>query len=146
MHQRITLVGNLGNDPEMRYLPDGRPVTNFSMATNSKWNNKQTGEPGQETVWWRISVFGPQAEACNQYLNKGRQVLVEGRMRPDPGTGNPRIWTRQDGTPAASYEVTGFNVRFLSGRDDNDAAPQQRGYVEKQGQAHEPDEAEGIPF
>ncbi len=140
MLQRITLVGNLGNDPEMRYLPDGRPVTSFSMATNRRWTNRQTGEPGEETVWWRISVFGPQAEACNQYLSKGRQVLVEGRMRPDPDTGNPRIWTRQDGTPAASYDLIAQTVQFLGGRQEGQAVdqPSAPGAAEV--------DADGIPF
>ncbi len=122
MYQRIVLVGNLGNDPEMRYLPDGRPVTGFSLATNRRWSDRQTGESREETVWWRVSVFGNQAEACNQYLSKGRQVLVEGRMRPDPTTGGPRIWTRQDGTPGASYEITAESVRFLGGRQEVDVA------------------------
>ena len=95
MLQRITLVGNLGADPEMRYLPDGKPVTSFSMATNRKWTNQQTGEPGEETVWWRVSIFGPQAEACNQYLSKGRQVLVEGRVRPDPSSSPSKAETHE---------------------------------------------------
>lgn len=140
MYQRITLVGNLGNDPEMRYLPDGKPVTNFSMATNRKWTNQQTGEPGEETVWWRVSIFGPQAEACNQYLSKGRQVLVEGRMRPDPGTGGPKIWNRQDGTPAASFELTAQTVQFLGGRQEEQEVehPSAPGAAEV--------DAEGIPF
>ena len=140
MYQRITLVGNLGGDPEMLYLPDGKPVTNFSMATTRKWTNQQTGEPADETVWWRVSIFGPQAEACNQYLSKGRQVLVEGRMRPDPGTGGPRIWTRQDGTPAASFELTAQTVRFLGGRQDGQEVdhPSAPGAAEV--------DAEGIPF
>jgi single-strand DNA-binding protein len=120
MYQRIVLVGNLGNDPEMRYLPDGTPVTNLSLATNRRWSDRQTGESREETIWWRVSVFGNQAEACNQYLSKGRQVLVEGQMRPDPSTGGPRIWTRQDGTPGASYEVRALTVRFLGGRQEVD--------------------------
>jgi len=140
MYQRITLVGNLGRDPEMRYLPDGRPVTSFSMATNRRWNDRQTGERKEETVWWRISVFGPQAEACNQYLQKGSQALVEGRMRPDPSTGSPRIWQRQDGTHGASYEMTAFTVRFLGSRGEGSVG----------GQASAPDSAEvdadGVPF
>jgi single-strand DNA-binding protein len=119
MYQRIILVGNLGGDPEMRYLPDGQAVTNFSIATSRRWNDRASGEQKEETVWWRISVFGAQAEACNQYLGKGRQVLVEGRMRPDPNTGGPRIWQRQDGTHGASYEMTAFQVKFLGSRQDS---------------------------
>jgi single-strand DNA-binding protein len=115
MYQKIIIVGNLGRDPEMRYTPQGTPVTNLSVATNRRWTNAD-GTPGEETIWFRVSVWGKQAEACNQYLSKGRQVLVEGRLRPDPNTGGPRIWTRQDGTPGASFEITALNVRFLGGR------------------------------
>ena len=118
MHQKMILVGHLGNDPEMRYMPDGKAVTNFSMATNRRWTDRQSGESQEETTWFRVSVWGRQAEAVNQYLTRGRAVLVEGRLRPDPDTGNPRLWTRQDGSVGASYEVTAEVVRFLSGRDE----------------------------
>ncbi|MBN1317714.1 MAG: single-stranded DNA-binding protein [Anaerolineales bacterium] len=140
MYQRIVLVGNLGGDPEMRYLPDGQAVTNFSIATNRKWNDRASGEQREETIWWRISVFGAQAETCNQYLSKGRQVLVEGRMRPDPNTGGPRIWQRQDGTYGASYEMTAFTVRFLGGRQEGGL-----GDYPSAPDAAEVD-ADGIPF
>ncbi len=112
MYQTIVIVGNLGKDPEMRYLPNGTAVTSFNIATSHKY----TGSDGQlveETTWFRISVFGKQAESCNQYLKKGRPVLVEGRLKGDPATGGPRIWTRQDGTPGASFEITASIVRFL---------------------------------
>ncbi len=125
MFQRVILVGRLGADPEMRYLPSGDPVTNFRIATNERWTD-QNGQQQERTIWWRISVFGWQAEACNQYLSKGGQVLVEGRMDPDPQTGGPRIWTRQDGTPAASYEVRAINVRFLGSRAEGVAGPSVR--------------------
>jgi single-strand DNA-binding protein len=117
MYQRIIVVGNLGGDPEMRYLPDGTAVTNFSVATSRRWNDQRTGQPVEETTWFRVSVFGRQAESANQYLNKGRQVLVEGRMQPDAQTGGPRLWTGQDGTVRASYELRAFTVQFLGGRD-----------------------------
>lgn len=139
MYQRIVLVGNLGRDPEMRYMPDGRPVTSFSLATNRRWNDRQSGEQREETIWWRVSVFGPQAEACNQYLSKGRQALVEGRMRPDPSTGGPRLWTGSDGVTRASYEITADSVQFIGGRAEGAA-----------GSYDEPDagdvEADDIPF
>jgi single-strand DNA-binding protein len=121
MYQKIIIVGNLGRDPEMRYTPQGTPVTNLSVATNRKWTSAD-GTPGEETIWFRVSVWGKQAETCNQYLSKGRQVLVEGRLRPDPATGGPRIWTRQDGTSGASFEITALNVRFLGGRAEVAAA------------------------
>jgi len=115
-YQKIILVGNLGRDPEMRYLPSGTPVTNFSVATNRAYTNGD-GEQVKETVWFRVSAWGKQAEVTNQYLRKGSRVLVEGRLIPDPATGGPRIWTRQDGTPAASFEVHAQTVRFLSSRE-----------------------------
>lgn len=121
MYQSLTIVGNLGKDPEMRYLPDGRPVTEMSVATNRVYND-QNGQQVKETTWFRVSVFGKQAEACAQYLTKGRQVLVEGRLRPDKETGAPRLWQRQDGTYGASFEVIASTVRFLGGRGEGGAA------------------------
>ncbi len=116
MFHTVILVGNLGRDPEMRYTPSGQAVTNLNVATNRKYTNSN-GESVEETVWFRVAVWGRQAEACHQYLRKGRQVLVEGRLQSDEN-GNPRIWNRQDGTPAASFEVNAQTVRFLGGRDD----------------------------
>lgn len=112
MYQKLIIVGNLGRDPEMRYTQSGTPVTNFSVATNRRWTN-QDGSPGEETIWFRVSVWRRQAETCNEYLEKGSRVLVEGRLNPDPETGGPRIWTDRDGNPRASFEMTGLNVRFL---------------------------------
>jgi single-strand DNA-binding protein len=114
MYQRITLVGNLGRDPELRYLQDGTPVTNLSVATNNAYTNKQ-GEQVKETTWFRVSVFGKQAESCSQYLTKGRSVLVEGRLKSDAATGGPKMWTGNDGTMRASYDVTATTVRFIGG-------------------------------
>jgi len=113
MYQKITIVGNVGRDPEMRYLPDGTAVTNLSVATNRKWTDKATGEPKEETTWFRVAVYRTQAEVVNQYVSKGRQVLVEGRLNPDATTGGPRLFTRQDGSVGSSYEVIADTVRFL---------------------------------
>jgi single-strand DNA-binding protein len=118
MYQKITIVGNLGRDPEMRYMPDGTAVTSFSIATGRRWTDKATGQPVDETTWFRVSVWGRQAETANQYLSKGKKVLVEGRIKPDPSTGSPRIWTRQDGTVGSSYEITANNIVFLSSRGE----------------------------
>jgi single-strand DNA-binding protein len=121
MYQSTTIVGNLGKDPEMRYIPSGTPVTSMNVATSRKY----TGSDGQvvkETIWFRVSVFGKQAEACAQYLKKGSQVLVEGRLTPDKATGGPRTYTRQDGTVGASFEIAANTVRFLSSREGG-AAP-----------------------
>lgn len=120
MYQKLIFVGNLGRDPEMRYTPSGQAVTNFSVAVNRRY----TGSDGQrvdETAWFRVSAWGRQAETCNQYLRRGSKVLIEGRVTPDQATGGPRIWNRQDGTPAASFEVTAQSVQFLSTRAEDDA-------------------------
>ena len=139
MYQKLIIVGNLGRDPEMRYTQNGTPVTSFSVATNRRWTN-QDGSPGEETIWFRVSAWRRLAETCNEYLEKGRQVLVEGRLNPDPETGGPRIWTDRDGNPRASFEMTALNVKFL-GR----AAPATGGGAADmpEGPAEEEDE---IPF
>ncbi|MGB8648751.1 MAG: single-stranded DNA-binding protein [Anaerolineae bacterium] len=118
MYQLLVLVGNLGRDPEMRYTPTGTPVTTFSIATSRKWTDA-SGQPKEETAWFRVSVFGKQAEICNQYLAKGRKVLVEGSLIVDDKTGGPRVYTRKDGTAAASFEVRASTVRFLSPKGEN---------------------------
>jgi single-strand DNA-binding protein len=120
MFQKVILVGNLGRDPEMRYTPSGTPVTNMSVATNRKYTNS-AGTAVEETVWFRVAVWGKAAEACSRFLSKGRQVLVEGRLTADP-SGNPRIWNRQDGTPGASFEINAQTVRFLGARPGNGEA------------------------
>jgi len=115
MFHTIIIVGNLGGDPEMRYTPSGQTVTSFSVATNRRYT-ASNGEAVKETIWFRVSVWGKQAETCNTYLKKGSKALIEGRLNPDKETGGPRTFTRQDGTLGASYEVTAFTVDFLSAR------------------------------
>jgi single-strand DNA-binding protein len=142
MYHKVIIVGNLGRDPEMRYTPTGRPVTNFSVATNRRWTNED-GSPSEETTWFRVSAWGKLGEVCNQYLSKGRQVFIEGTLRPDSETGGPRIWTGNDGQSRASFEIVAQTVKFLGGRgeqadyrpptDDTDEPPGLR-------------EAEDIPF
>ncbi len=108
MDQRITIVGNLGGEPEQRFTPKGDAVTNFSVAVN---------EGKEYPVWFRISVWGKPADACAKYLHKGSLVLVEGRLQYDE-SGSPRTWARKDGTTAASFEVSASSVRFLPGKGD----------------------------
>ena len=142
MYHTIIIVGNLGRDPEMRYTPSGQAVTNFSVATNRKYTNSD-GQSVEETIWFRISAWGKQAEVCNQYLRKGSKVLVEGRMVADSSTGGPRIWNRQDGTPAASFEVSASTVRFLSSRVEDEGTVQADEFTTDR-QVSETDEE--IPF
>lgn len=113
MYQRIVLVGNLGRDPEMRYTPNGSAVTSFPVATSRRYTDAG-GQVHDETAWFRVSVWGKQAEICNQYLAKGRKVLVEGELVVDEKTGGPRVYQRKDGTAGASFEVRGTTVRFLT--------------------------------
>jgi len=120
MYHTIILVGNVGKDPEMRYIPSGQAVTSFSVATNRQYTNN-SGESVKETVWFRVSAWGKLAETCHAYVKKGSKVLVEGRLTPDPATGGPRTWKGQDGEAHASYELTASTVRFLSTRNEQDA-------------------------
>ena len=110
--QKLMIVGNLGRDPEMRYLADGKAVTNFSIASNRQYTSN--GERVKETTWFRITVWGRQAETCNEYLRSGSQVLIEGRLTPDKETGSPRVYQRNDGGYGSSYEVTADRVIFLT--------------------------------
>ena len=119
MYQSLTIVGNLGKDPEMRYTPSGQPVTSFSVATSRQYTDNN-GQQIKETTWFRVTAWGKQAEVCNQYLKKGSKVLVEGRLTPDKNTGGPRLWTKQDGTAGSSFEMTANTVRFLSSRNENE--------------------------
>jgi len=114
MYQKLIIIGNLGREPETRYSPAGEPVTAFSVATSRKIKGES------ETTWFRVNVWGKQAESCSQYLHKGSKVLVEGRLKPD-GNGSPTVFQRKDGTWGASYDVTAENVRFLDGKSEEPA-------------------------
>lgn len=111
MYSKLTIVGNVGKDAEMRYTPSGQAVTSFSVAANRQYS--KDGQTVKETTWFKVTTWGKQAEICSQYVKKGMTVLVEGRLTADPATGNPRIWDN-NGKPAASFEVTAEIVRFLS--------------------------------
>ena len=110
MYQSTTIVGYLGADPEMRYTPDGVPVTSFNVAVNRRWTGKD-GEPREKTTWFRVTAWRKLAETCAQYLSKGRLVLVEGDIEAS-------AWTGADGQPRASLELTARNVQFLGKRGD----------------------------
>lgn len=141
MYHTLIIVGNVGKDPEMRYTPSGQAVTSFSVATNRQYT-ASNGEQVKETIWFRVSAWGKQAEVCNQYLRKGAKVLIEGRLTPDKNTGGPRIWSKQDGTAGASFEVTASTVRFLSSRGEGEGGPVAGGDM---GMAEMPPE-DDIPF
>jgi single-strand DNA-binding protein len=117
MYHDITAVTNVGRDCEMRFLPSGKPVAEFTAASNKQYTN-DAGETVKTTVWFRVSVFGKMAEICHKYVKKGMKVLIVAELKPDPSTGGPRVYQKQDGSYAAQYEVTASTVRFLSSRDE----------------------------
>ena len=139
MYHKIILVGNLGRDPDMKFLGSGTAVTNFSMATSEKWTG-QDGQQQERTIWWRVAVWGKSAEACNQFLKKGSKVLVEGRMNATP-EGNPRMWKDNSGNDRASFEVTAVAVKFLSSRGEGGGGGMGSGMME-----NEPQDETEIPF
>ncbi len=124
MYQKLVIVGRLGRDPEMRFTPTGQAVTSFSVATDRQYTD-QSGKPVKETVWFKVTAWGKLAETCNTYLQKGKLVLIEGRLTVDAKTGGPRVWTGQDGQARASYEVTAQTVKFLSQRSEGGGEPGQ---------------------
>jgi single-strand DNA-binding protein len=138
MYHTIIVVGNLGRDPEMRYTPSGQAVTNLNVATNRQYTASD-GNQVKETIWFRVSTWGKTAENCNQYLKKGSKVLIEGRLNPDPATGGPRVFTRQDGSSGATFEITAQTIRFLSTRADDEGS-----YTA--GDSQSVSEPEDIPF
>lgn len=110
-HQTV-IVGNLGGDPELRYMQNGRAVCNFSVAVSERWRDRQTNEQQERTTWYRVAVWGPQAENCNTYLAKGRRVLVTGNV-------SARGYINNNGEAAASLDLNARDVRFLSSRGED---------------------------
>lgn len=127
----ITIIsGNVGKDPEMRYTPQGQPVTSFSVAVNRQWTDG-SGQQHKETKWYRVTTWNKQAENCNTYVKKGMKVVVQGRLACDPNTGGPKVWTRQDGTSGASFDLQASFVEFgpnVEGSEHTNA-PQEVGEV-----------------
>lgn len=119
MYQKIVIVGHLGRDPEMRYAPNGNPVTSFSVATGRKYKGAD-GQQVNETGWFRCSAWNRLAEVCNDYLKKGTKVLVEGRLAVDSKTGGPRIFKRSDGTMGCYFEIVVAEMRILSSKEKED--------------------------
>lgn len=152
---KVILVGNLGQDPEIRYTADGRPIANFSIATSESWKDKNSGEKREKTEWHRVVVFGKLAEICGEYLSKGRQVYIEGKLQT-------RKWQGQDGQDRYTTEVVidGFNgtMQMLGSREGGGGGPrsaaggggggggssqQDQGYPQ---QPYQNDKEDDIPF
>lgn len=112
---KVILVGRLGQNPEVRYTPSGAAVANFSVATNESWSDK-SGQKQERTEWHRVVVWGKLAELCNQYLQKGRQVYVEGRLQT-------RQWQDKDGQTKYTTEIQAQTIQFLGGQGAERGAP-----------------------
>lgn len=111
---KITLVGNLGRDPELRYTPQGTPVCSFTLATNEKRKDR-AGEMQDVTTWFRVTLWGRQAETASQYLVKGRPVYIEGRLRLEE-------WTDRDNKQRYTLEVHATDMQFIGGGRSDEAA------------------------
>src|SRR5258708_23828244 len=110
---KIIIVGNLGRDPELRYTPQGTPVCSFSLATNEKRKDRTTGENQDLTTWFRVTLWGRQAEVASQYLTRGKAVYIEGRLRVEE-------YTDRDGKPRHSLEVNATDMQFIGGGSGDD--------------------------
>ncbi|MGF1771997.1 single-stranded DNA-binding protein [Vibrio maritimus] len=146
---KVILVGNLGNDPEIRYMPNGSAVANITIATSESWRDKATGEQREKTEWHRVALFGKLAEVAGEYLRKGSQVYIEGQLQT-------RKWQDQNGQDRYTTEVVvqGFNgvMQMLGGRQGGGApmqggmnqggmqqqAPQQQGWGQPQQPVQQP--------
>ena len=108
---KVILIGNLGKDPETRYLPSGEAVTSFSIATSETWKDKTSGEKKEATEWHRISAFGKLAEICGEYLRKGSPVYIEGSLRT-------RKWQDKEGQDRYTTEIRADQMRMLGSRGE----------------------------
>lgn len=127
---KVILVGNLGNDPEIRYMPNGSAVANITIATSESWRDKATGEQREKTEWHRVALYGKLAEVAGEYLRKGSQVYIEGQLQT-------RKWQDQSGQERYTTEVVvqGFNgvMQMLGGRQGGGAPMQQGGGMNQGG-------------
>jgi single-strand DNA-binding protein len=120
---KVMIIGNLGRDPEMRYTPSGRPVTTFSVATSRSWNTSD-GERRVETEWFNVVAWSSLAEICKQYLTKGQQVYIEGRLQT-------RQWDDSDGNKHTSVEIVANEMIILGDRrDTNEGASEEVGLID----------------
>ena len=112
-YNRVILMGNLTRDPEMKYIPSGTAVTNFGLAMNERYTDRQTGEQRENTCFVEIEAWGRQAEVANEYLSKGRPVFIEGALKFDS-------WETEDGSKRSRLSVRAFRIQFIGGRSDGD--------------------------
>jgi len=131
---KVIIVGNLGKDPEVKFMPNGSAVANITVATSESWKDKQTGEQKEKTEWHRVVMFGKLAEIAGEYLKKGSKVYLEGSLQT-------RKWTNQQGQDQYTTEIVlqGFNgvMQMLDGKQQGQSAPQQQGGFQQQAPAQQ---------
>ncbi|HEX8179725.1 MAG TPA: single-stranded DNA-binding protein [Pyrinomonadaceae bacterium] len=136
---KIILVGNLGRDPELRYTPQGTPVCSFTLATNERRKDR-AGEAQDVTTWFKVTLWGRQAETASQYLAKGRPVYIEGRLRVEE-------WTDRDGRQRHTLEVNATDMQFIGGRGEETSSGRGEPGAGNRNEAPEPDISDDdIPF
>jgi single-strand DNA-binding protein len=138
---KVIVIGRLGNDPEVRYTPSGAAVAKFSVATSEEWKDKNTGEKKERTEWHRITAWGKLGEICGEYLAKGRQVYVEGRLQTSS-------YDDKDGVKRYSTEIVASDVQFLGSKESGGGrsgggAPPRESFG---GQGGPPPADDDIPF
>jgi single-strand DNA-binding protein len=137
---KVILIGRLGSDPEVRYTPSGVAVANFSVATSEEWKDKDSGEKKERTEWHRIVAWRRLGEICGEYLSKGKQVYVEGRIQT-------RSWDDRDGNKKYTTEIIANDIQFLGSRDRSDSGrPSGGGGGDFQGAPGPGPEDDDIPF
>lgn len=124
---KVIIIGNLGKDPETRYAPSGDAICNITVATTETWKDKTSGEKREATEWHRVAFFGKLAEVAGQYLKKGSQVYVEGRLQT-------RKWQDKDGTDRYTTEIRGDEMKMLGSRPEGASAPRQGAQQQSQPQ------------
>ncbi len=117
---KVILIGRLGRDPEVRYTPSGVPVANFPVATSEEWKDRNTGEKQERTEWHRVEAWRRLGEICGEYLRKGSQVYIEGRLQTD-------AWEDRDGNKRYTTKIVALNMQMLDSqsREPRPAAPQE---------------------
>ncbi len=136
MYQYTVIVGNVGRDPELRYTPSGQAVCDFSVAVSRRWTDRTSNEQREKTTWFRVTCWNKLAETVNQYVSKGRQVLVTGEV-------DASAWIDSEGNARATLELTARDVKFLGRREEGGTA-----YAGGEGEynASAPEDLQDIPF
>ena len=137
---KTMLIGRLGRDPEVRYTQDGRAVANFTIATSFDWNDKNSGEKREQTEWHRIVAFGKLGEICGQYLSKGKQVFIEGRLQT-------REWQDKEGNRRFTTEIVATDMQMLGTKDsDSSRAHENKLAPPEPNMPYQEPEEDDIPF